>query len=55
MVTDGSYTCEQSITYRLAESLCCKPETNLTVCVNYASIKKREKERERPFAFDPNT
>ena len=42
MVTDGSCTCgEHSITYRVVESLCCTPEANLTLCVNYTSIKKK--------------
>lgn len=30
---------EQSIMYRLIESLCCTPETNKTLCVNYTSIE----------------
>jgi len=39
-MTDGSYTCgEHNITYRLIESLCCIPETNVTLCVDYTSIK----------------
>lgn len=29
-----------------SESLCCPPETNLTSCINYTQIKKRERERE---------
>lgn len=43
MVTDSSYTCEHSITYRVAESLCCTSETNLTLCINYTSVKKKKK------------
>lgn len=39
MVRDGSYTCEQSITIRVVEPLCCTPETNVALCVNYAQIK----------------
>lgn len=40
MLTDGSYTCgEHSIIYRVVESLCCTPETNETLCVNYTQIK----------------
>lgn len=35
-----SYTCEHRITYRLVESLCHTPESNLTLGVNYISIKK---------------
>ena len=34
----GNYTCENSITYKLVESLCCTPETNVTLCVNYTQI-----------------
>lgn len=34
---DGTCTCgSQSITYRLVKSLCCTPETNATLWVNYA-------------------
>jgi len=39
-VRDGSYTCEDSIDYRFVGSLCCTPETNVTLCVNYTSILK---------------
>ena len=37
MVADGNYTChvEHSIMYETLESLCCTPETNITLCVNY--------------------
>ena len=39
--TDDSYTDdEHGITCRLVESLCCTPETNVTLCLNYTSIKK---------------
>ena len=42
LVTDGSYPCgEHSIMGRVFESLCCTHETNVTLCVNYTSIKKR--------------
>ena len=41
MVTDGSYTCEHSIMYRLVESLHFTPETIVTLCVSCASIKKK--------------
>ena len=35
-MADSSYTCnEHSITYKLVESLCCTPETNVTLGVNY--------------------
>lgn len=40
MVTDGRYTCEHSIMYEDVESLCCVPETNATLYVNYIKIKK---------------
>ena len=44
MVTDGSYTCsEHSITYRVVQSLCCTPETNVTLYVNDMSIKKKQR------------
>ena len=40
MVTGGSYTCsEHSITYRDVESLYPKPETNITLYINYTKIK----------------
>ena len=39
MVTNGSYTCdEHRIMYRDGESLCCAPETNIRLCVNYIQI-----------------
>ena len=39
MVTADSYTCsEHSIMYRGVKSLCCTPETNITLCVNYTVI-----------------
>ena len=42
MVTEGSFTCgEHNIKYRLAESVSCTPETNVTLCVNYTSIEKK--------------
>lgn len=51
----GSYPSgegEHRITYRVVESLCCTPETNAALCVNYTSInqqqwlKKKKKEAE---------
>ena len=43
---DGCYTCdEQSVMYKLVKLLCCTPETNVTLCVNYTSIIKRRKRR----------
>lgn len=39
MVTHGSHTCgEQSITYRVVESLYCIAETNVSLCVKYTSV-----------------
>ena len=39
MVTDGSYTGgEHSVIYKLVESICCTPETNVTLCVNYTQF-----------------
>ena len=43
MVTGGSYTCEHSIMYELAESLCCTSETNVALCVNHNQKLKRKK------------
>ena len=41
MVTDGIYTCgKHSIMYRLVKSLCCTPENNVRMYVNYNQIKK---------------
>ena len=44
MVTDGNYTyhSEHCIIYIIVESLCCTAETNVTLYVNYTSLKKRE-------------
>lgn len=42
MVTDGGYTCEHSLVYRLVQSLCHTPETKVTLYVNYTSIKKKK-------------
>lgn len=42
--TEGSRAWgEHSIPYRFVESLCCVPETNVTLCVNYTSIKNTQK------------
>ena len=49
MVTESSHTCdEHSIPCRLFESLCHTPEINVTLQINYTSIKKRETEKEKP-------
>ena len=45
MVTDGSYTCEQSIMKRLVKPLCCTLETNVMLFVNYTTIVKYGKEK----------
>ena len=38
-MADGNYTCgEHSVTSRDVESLCCTPETNITLCVNFTQI-----------------
>ena len=44
-MTDGNYTyCgEHCIMQRIVESLCGKPEINLTFYVNYISTKKEKK------------
>ena len=41
-MTDGDYTYrgKQWVMYRTAESICCSPETNITLYVNYTSVKK---------------
>lgn len=41
MIIDGSNACgEHSIPYRQVESLCCIPETKLTLCTSFIEIKK---------------
>ena len=58
MMTHGSWVMthwhEHSITYRVAELLCCIPKTNVTLCASYASIKKTKKQNltEMKNAFD---
>lgn len=45
MVTDGNYTRgQQSVMHRLAESLGCACEINITLCANDSSVKKRERD-----------
>ena len=47
-MTDGSYTCgDHNIRHRLIESLCCITEINVTLCVKYKSIKKKDKVPEK--------
>lgn len=41
-MTNGSYTCEHSTTYRLIKSVCCTAETNVTLCVNFSKKKITE-------------
>ena len=58
MVTDDNYTYngEHCVMYKIVESLCCTPETNIILYVNYTSITKFfncswfERERERACA-----
>ena len=40
MVTDGNYTYpgEQWVMYRIVESICCAPETNIILYVDYTSL-----------------
>lgn len=46
-VTGGSHLCgERSIMCREIESLRCTPESDVTLCVNRTSVKKKERERE---------
>lgn len=42
MLTDGNYTdCgEHFVMYIVVKSLCCGPETNIILYINYTSIKK---------------
>lgn len=39
MMTDGGCTCEHSMTYELVQSLCCTPDTYVTLCVNYTQVE----------------
>ena len=36
---------EHWLMYRIDEPLCCTPQTNITLYVNYTSLKKREKRK----------
>ena len=41
MVAGGDYTCgEHQVMHKTVKSTCCTPETNVTLYVNYTSIKK---------------
>ena len=42
MVTDGYQTCcdDHFIMYLIVRSLCCTPETNIILYINYTSIKR---------------
>jgi len=44
MVTDGDYTysSEHWVVYRIVKSVCCTPETNIILYVNYTSVKPSE-------------
>ena len=49
VVTKGGYTYgEHSIMCRKVESLCCTPETNITLCVNYTDKKLKKKIKHIP-------
>lgn len=45
METDGNnaYCGKHRIMHRIVQSLHCTPETNITLCTNYASKKERKK------------
>lgn len=49
MVTEGNYTyCDEHfIMFIIVDSLCCTPETNILLYVNYTSLLKNEKLRFR--------
>lgn len=54
MVT--TYCGEYCVMYRIVKSLCCTPETNITLYFNYTSIKKMfREEREMPTNGDNRT
>ena len=40
MIALNSNNINEGITYRVVKLLCCVPETNITLCVNYASNKR---------------
>ena len=49
MVTDGYQTySDQFVMYINVESLCCTPETNIILYVNYTSIKKMKRKKIEP-------
>ena len=43
MVTNGNwiYYGDHFVMYKNIESVCCTPETNITLCVNYNSFFKK--------------
>ena len=46
MVTEGAYMCgEHSKMHQELESLCCTPESNVTLCINYIQILKIKKKK----------
>lgn len=48
-MSDNSYIYgEHSITYRKVGSLCCAPETNVTLYISYAEIKTLKKKKKAP-------
>lgn len=39
----GDYPCcKHSIIYRVLQSLRCTPKTNVTLCINFSSVKKKD-------------
>lgn len=41
-----SYTCgEHGMRHGHVESLCCPPETDVTLCINYTSMRKKAREK----------
>lgn len=38
MVTYDGFTCEHNVMFKLVESLCCTPESNVTLCVDDTKI-----------------
>lgn len=48
MVTGGSHTCGgRGVVYRVIKSLCCIPETKITICVHHTSLKIRIKTKNK--------
>ena len=49
MVTDGyqNYLSEHFAMYLNVQSLCYKPETNITLYINYTSVKSKSKPKSK--------